>query len=127
MELKCGFWAGIILLTVTVFSCGGRVSKTAIRPTSANFEENRTEAASQKAESPYLKGLAKIQENDCPSCHALESKNLGPSYAAVAERYENTEETVAMLTERIISGSVGSWGEIPMTAQIGRASCRERG
>ena len=61
-------------------------------------------------------GWAKIQENDCPSCHALERKNVGPSYAAIAAKYEATDGTVAMLAERILSGSVGEWGEIPMTA-----------
>ena len=62
----------------------------------------------------YIKGLAKLKTSDCTSCHMVERKIVGPSYADVAAKYESTEENINMLAEKVISGGVGVWGEIPM-------------
>src|SRR5690554_801780 len=112
-------WAGIFFLITLFFSCGGAMTKRAISSNSPGAEEIQQDTLFQKDEPRYLKGLAKVQENDCASCHAVDRISVGPSYASVAERYEATEEMIAVLAERIISGSVGSWGEIPMTAHPG--------
>ena len=105
------FGIGLILLLGWAVSCRSvATQRTATEATPPQAEH--MPAPDQAA----LLGRAKIQENDCASCHALERKSLGPSYAAIAARYEATGETVAMLAERIMSGSVGEWGEIPMTA-----------
>jgi len=109
-------WAGIFFLATLCFSCGTALTKRTVTSTSPETGEIRQELLVQRAES--LKGLARIQENDCPSCHAVSRISVGPSYTAVAERYEATEEMIAILAQRIISGSVGSWGEIPMTAHL---------
>jgi cytochrome c len=37
--------------------------------------------------------------------------SVGPPYASIAERYEDTPETVALLSGRIIEGSVGQWSD----------------
>jgi cytochrome c len=55
-------------------------------------------------------------QNDCPSCHMLERKIVGPSYADVAAKYESTQENIDLLASRVIAGNVGVWGEIPMPA-----------
>jgi cytochrome c len=44
----------------------------------------------------------------------VERKIVGPSYSEVASKYESTEENHKLLAERVIAGSVGVWGEIPM-------------
>jgi cytochrome c len=44
----------------------------------------------------------------------VERKIVGPSYSEVASKYEATEENYKLLAERVIAGSVGIWGEIPM-------------
>jgi cytochrome c len=64
----------------------------------------------------YIKGLEKVKGSDCTGCHQVDRKLIGPSYADVAAKYENTEENVAMLTQKVIAGGVGVWGEIPMSA-----------
>src|SRR5690606_12708495 len=63
-----------------------------------------------------IKGLALIRENDCPSCHMEERKSVGPSYVEIASKYEATDKNIKVLATRILTGSVGIWGEIPMTA-----------
>jgi cytochrome c len=52
---------------------------------------------------------------------------VGPSYAEVAAKYENTPENVTMLAGKIINGGKGVWGEIPMTAhpQINQQDAEE--
>jgi cytochrome c len=62
----------------------------------------------------YIKGLAKLKASDCTSCHMVERKIVGPSYADVAAKYETTDANIAMLAEKVINGGVGVWGEIPM-------------
>ncbi|MEX0882656.1 MAG: c-type cytochrome, partial [Cyclobacteriaceae bacterium] len=64
----------------------------------------------------FIKGVELMQQNDCPSCHMIERKIVGPSYADVAAKYETTEENVGLLAGRVIAGNVGVWGEIPMPA-----------
>lgn len=60
------------------------------------------------------KGL--IENSDCKSCHQYDTKSIGPSYKAVAEKYEDTEENRAILEDRIINGSSGIWGDHAMAA-----------
>ena len=43
-------------------------------------------------------------------------KSVGPSYLEIASKYEATDENIKVLATRIITGSVGIWGEIPMTS-----------
>lgn len=103
--------AGLILLAGLACSCSNAITGKSVAIVPGPSEEG-----TGRGEQEYLKALAKIQENDCPSCHAWERKSVGPSYSEVAAKYEQTDEAVEMLAERIISGSVGVWGKIPMTA-----------
>jgi cytochrome c len=64
----------------------------------------------------YIKGLEKVKGSDCTGCHQVDRKLIGPAYADVAAKYENTEANVAMLAKKVIAGGVGVWGEIPMAA-----------
>jgi cytochrome c len=64
----------------------------------------------------YIKGLEKVKGSDCTGCHQVERKLIGPAYADVAAKYENTEANVTMLAQKVIAGGVGVWGEIPMAA-----------
>jgi cytochrome c len=67
----------------------------------------------------YIKGLAKVKGSDCTACHQVERKLIGPSYADVAAKYPNTEENVGLLTQKVIGGGIGVWGELPMPAHGG--------
>lgn len=61
-------------------------------------------------------GLALIEGSDCRTCHQNDTKVIGPSYKEVAEKY--SEEDIDVLVSHIIDGSVGIWGEIPMTPHL---------
>src|SRR5215467_6893479 len=62
-----------------------------------------------------IRGPALVAKNDCYTCHQVEDKLNGPSFLAVSEKYEATEKNLKMLSEKIIKGGNGHWGEIMMT------------
>jgi len=115
MPPKFFFWLGLLLLSAWVVSCGSAVTRRAVAEGPAPHRADGLTELAVRDDQTALRGMAKIQENDCASCHALEPKSVGPSYAAIAEKYAPTDAVVKMLAERVISGSVGTWGEIPMT------------
>ncbi|MDC6405318.1 MULTISPECIES: PQQ-dependent sugar dehydrogenase [Maribacter] len=62
------------------------------------------------------KGKALIDESDCLSCHRVDIRSIGPSYQEVAAKYKNDIQGQKEIAQRIISGSVGIWGEHAMSA-----------
>lgn len=68
---------------------------------------------------PVAEGKSLVEGADCLGCHKLDEKMIGPSYKEVAKKYENTPENVEMLAEKIIKGSSGIWGDVPMPAHNG--------
>jgi len=115
MPLKLLAGLCLILLSAWAVSCSSAVTRRTVAEGPVQLEEDKRTAPKAQDDPAALKGWAKIQESDCPSCHALERKSVGPSYAAIAEKYKPTDAVVKMLAQRIITGSVGTWGEIPMT------------
>lgn len=69
-------------------------------------------AASSAFGSPEL-----ARSKNCVACHHVERKMIGPAYKAVAERYAKDEAAVPKLSEKVIKGGVGSWGQTPMPPQ----------
>jgi cytochrome c len=86
-------------------------------PSSSSSEE-------QSAQEPVplqdliAQGEALMNSSDCKTCHTVENRIVGPSYNDVAGKYSFTKENVAMLSEKVITGGAGNWGEIPMTAHV---------
>ena len=108
-------YLGLCLLGAVLLACGGP----------QNTQESETSASS--SESGASTGKQLIESSDCLSCHKEQDKLIGPSYVAVAEKYENTPENVSKLANKVISGGVGVWGEVPMTAhpQISQQDAEE--
>lgn len=73
-------------------------------------------AKSDSANKSQLPGYDLIQEEDCKSCHALEDKSIGPSFAAIANRYKNNDANIKSLADKIIVGGSGVWGDYAMSA-----------
>ncbi|UBM59035.1 PQQ-dependent sugar dehydrogenase [Marinilongibacter aquaticus] len=61
-------------------------------------------------------GRKLIEGGDCISCHQFDSKSIGPSYKAVAERYPASAANREKLVSKIIEGGSGVWGEHGMSA-----------
>ena len=62
----------------------------------------------------FEKGSSVITKSDCLNCHKVKEKNVGPAYIAIADKYPPTPQNIKYLTSKIINGSRGVWGELPM-------------
>jgi cytochrome c len=70
----------------------------------------------QAAQTYFHPGLELINKNDCRSCHHPEEASVGPSYRKVALRYQGDAQAGEALTQKIIKGGNGNWGETAMSA-----------
>ncbi len=61
-------------------------------------------------------GATLIKRSDCTTCHKADTKLVGPSFKDIAAKYPNTEENIAKLTEKVMTGGSGVWGDVPMAA-----------
>lgn len=69
-------------------------------------------AARGTAEDP---GLALMKRADCFNCHAVEHRIVGPGFLEIAEKYRATADTtLEQSVERVVKGSTGVWGPLPM-------------
>lgn len=68
---------------------------------------------------PADPGAKLIAASDCASCHRDKEKLIGPGYQAIAAKYPATPANIAMLSQHIIKGGAGHWGDIPMTPHPG--------
>ncbi len=65
---------------------------------------------------PALADSRLAQEKNCLACHAVDKKMVGPAYKDVAAKYAGQAGAVDKLAQKIIKGSSGVWGPIPMPA-----------
>lgn len=70
----------------------------------------------ENEEIAYAEGKELIFNSDCKTCHNEKVQTIGPAYQAVAEKYEFTEDNVAMLASKVQQGGSGVWGEAVMNA-----------
>lgn len=59
------------------------------------------------------------RSKNCVACHSVERKMIGPSYKAIAERYAKDDSAIKLLSEKIVQGGGGNWGQLPMPPQPG--------
>lgn len=95
----------LLLTAVGLFGCGETKS------------EDNLSLASKVYESPvYQEGLALVAKSNCLSCHQINEQATGPAYVSIAEKYTDNPETIDQLSNKIINGGVGVWGQVPMNA-----------
>ena len=54
------------------------------------------------------------KSSGCLNCHQVDTKLVGPSLKDIAAKYADKEDASAYLTDKILKGSNGVWGPIPM-------------
>jgi cytochrome c len=74
-----------------------------------------TMATSAGAETP--EELARTK--GCLSCHAVDQKVVGPAYKEVAAKYAGQADTESRLVVKVLKGSTGAWGFVPMPPNTG--------
>jgi cytochrome c len=55
-----------------------------------------------------------VESARCSMCHQAEAARVGPSWAAIAERYAGQEDAQQILVTRARAGGSGEWGKAPM-------------
>ncbi|MEP0710762.1 c-type cytochrome [Algoriphagus sp.] len=120
MKITKNLAFALVAVAGFTFACGGgeqTSETTATSTTEAPAAPAQEMSLEEKYQNDpiYIKGLEKVKASDCTSCHMVERKIVGPSYADVAAKYEATEENIEMLAKKVIEGGVGVWGEVPMT------------
>ncbi|MDA8988949.1 PQQ-dependent sugar dehydrogenase [Opitutales bacterium] len=59
-------------------------------------------------------GLGSMKASDCFNCHSVAQQLVGPSFSAISEKYQGVKKARNEAAHRIIHGSSGVWGQIPM-------------
>lgn len=78
---------------------------------------NKSEAGHKFSEATYLStGQTLMEKSDCKACHFTDKKSVGPAFTEVAKRYKSDANAVASLSNKIIKGGGGVWGDAIMTA-----------
>ena len=54
------------------------------------------------------------KKHNCPSCHTMDKKLVGPSYIDVAKKYKGQADAEAKLIAKVSKGGSGAWGAMPM-------------
>lgn len=70
---------------------------------------------SGETEKQYEKGAMLLTKNDCLTCHSIDKKIVGPSYADIAAKYHNDQKYADYLSQSVVKGSKGIYGDEVMT------------
>ncbi len=73
-------------------------------------------AQGHQANTGFSTGKRLMELSDCKSCHAIDKKSIGPAYIDVAKKYKGTFMIEGKLSDKIIKGGGGVWGEQAMSA-----------
>ena len=63
---------------------------------------------------PAVADLQLATAKNCMACHAVDKKLVGPSYKDVAKKHAGDAGAVDLLAGRIMKGSSGVFGPVPM-------------
>ena len=73
-------------------------------------------AGSPAAHAEAAAGLALAQQQNCMSCHSVARPFMGPPLHEIAAKYAGRADAVTYLKHKILDGSSGVWGPVPMPA-----------
>ena len=66
------------------------------------------------AATPAMADEAMAKAKNCMACHAIDKKVVGPAYKDVAKKFGGQAGAADMLADKIMKGSTGTWGPVPM-------------
>jgi cytochrome c len=84
--------------------------------TSSSSSDSTNKEAVKPNDPEAERGLELIASNDCLTCHKVAEQLVGPPYQQVAAKYKDSSSAlIDTLSQRIIRGSTGHWGQAQMT------------
>ncbi|MDB5230162.1 MAG: hypothetical protein JWN76_967 [Chitinophagaceae bacterium] len=99
-----------LALIIFIMSCGNNNDSN-----KKTADNSQAVTAEPKKDPEAEKGLEMIAKSDCFTCHKNTEASTGPAYQDVAAKYPNDDNTIDSLSNKIITGGAGHWGQIPMT------------
>jgi len=102
-------FATALLSIVAISSYGQMTGNKTKKPTKKLSTSKPVVPTTELAE-----GQALIAKSDCSACHKPDAKLIRPAYNAISEKYTATEANYIQLSNKVIKGGSGVWGEIPM-------------
>jgi cytochrome c len=82
----------------------------------AKVQNNQSLVGHQEITPTYNYGKSLIAGSDCKACHQVNALSVGPSFIRIAKRYATDKAAVDKLSNKIINGGGGVWGEHAMSA-----------
>jgi cytochrome c len=111
MKLKFIF-SGCLFIAVLGSNCPAfSQTKKTVKTVTKVTTVHKSVASKQDIED----GKLLVSKSDCMGCHNVENKMVGPAYITIAQTYPLTDANVTTLSQKIIAGGSGKWGQIPMT------------
>src|SRR5690606_36986307 len=83
------------------------------------IEIARGHQAADAAADRFAAAKALMEGSDCMACHQVDRKSIGPMYIDVAKKYKDDPAALDYLSDKIINGGSGVWGEVAMSAHPG--------
>lgn len=56
---------------------------------------------------------------NCMACHSIDKKVVGPAFKEIAAKYGSQKGAEDMLAQKVLKGSSGVWGGMPMPPNVG--------
>lgn len=83
---------------------------------STNVMAGSSQAAVAAANTAKLNspGRTLMMSLDCPACHKTDEKSIGPAFTEVAKKYAHNAVNATKLSQKIINGGGGVWGDAVM-------------
>lgn len=84
-------------------------------------------AATVVVSAPAFADQALATAKNCMACHAVDKKVVGPAYKDVAAKHKADKNAVDMLAGKIMKGSQGVYGPVPMppNANVNEAEAKK--
>ncbi|GGN11686.1 hypothetical protein GCM10010967_54590 [Dyadobacter beijingensis] len=82
----------------------------------ADDRPSASKGGHQEAPVTFTAGKTLIEKSDCKACHFVDKKSIGPAFTDVSGKYKADANAVASLSDKIIKGGAGVWGETAMSA-----------
>ena len=68
------------------------------------------------AATPAMADEALAKSKNCMTCHSVDKKLVGPAFKDIGKKYAGDGAAADKLAGKIMKGSTGVWGAVPMPA-----------
>ncbi len=87
------------------------------RPAGAPITPGAAPAAPPGPDGTAASTRSLLTKHNCLTCHGVDRRVVGPGLEEIARKYTGQSDALSYLTKKIVEGSTGVWGAIPMPPQ----------